>query len=109
MEQERRDLSDLALPPDERATLVGDVVGTAAQTTKWREVNGEIGANDLVNVLWPGGVSQAMLAQIDESQAGRRRGADQVVGGPGQEDLAAVCDVTQARAVVGDGAVVVKT
>ena len=68
-----------------------------------REAGGEVGRQDLVDVLGLDEVAQPVLAEVEERDAGGEVVGHQVGGGAAHHDLAAVGDVVEAGGAVHGG------
>ena len=90
----------LCLTADEAGQAGGQVVGKSVKGAQGRELDRQTGVVELVDVLGPGEVTQAICAKVQEADSLGKPVRHEVVARPGEKRLAAVADGPQALATL---------
>ena len=103
------DGANLVLATDEGGGLRRQIVGARIERLERREVDREIGRNELKDALRSDQVLQSPLAHVAQRDIGRKMIAHQFLGGQRQQDLSAVRCFHQPRRAVQRRAIVITT
>ena len=80
----------LALPADKAGELDGEIIRDAFERAERGKLGGQIGGEELVEMLGAGEVAEAVFAEMAELHAVREEVANELLGGEREQDLAAV-------------------
>ena len=101
------DFVDLAVAPDKRRQLDGQIVRQRSEGAQRREFVRESGRDELVDALGVGEVFEAVFAEVAQGRARREAALCEVGRDAGDDDLAAVRHGEESRDAVDDGPEVV--